>query len=1233
MISTAGERVSDVRLLRFIAVDRKPARQGVNSVRGNSLCKGLGYLILLALWVSPSSQAIDALISQKAIVFDHLTTENGLSQNGVTAFAQDAQGLMWIGTQEGLNRFDGYEFNTFYHRIDQADSLSHDQVWALLVDRQGRVWVGTDAGLDLFVHETQTFERFPLAAPGPGVDEEGDVAVYALLEGGNGDLWVGTNKGLARFREDEPPVWMTHDLNQPDSLGAGGVRSLFLDQRGNLWIGTDAGGVTLLDNSGQLKKRFVHNPLDTNSLSENAVRAIHADSLGRLWFGTYREGVSVYDEKDDRWFRFQHEPKNPASITGNRVRTILKDASGDLWIGADGGLNLWQPGRQGFQRYRSDLSNPKSLNDNTILSLYQDQGGVVWVGTFNGISKWNATVEKFPVFKLQANIGEEIASPSISSFAQDEQGDLWIGTFEGLSRWPVGENEPDFYNAESLGLSGRRVMALSAVEDEIWAGTMIGGLNVLRSGRVIRVFRSDPDNPSSLSSNAVSRIYRDSKNRHWVATYGGGINLYRPELRGFKRFPNLADPLGQFSDLRTLDIIETASGMLWNATDGGGITVLDPDTGRTTALMHDKNDASSLSSNNIVSLLETQQGVWVGTRDRGINLYDPVSATFTRFSKTDGLASDAVFGLLEDQAGRIWISGGKGLTMVDPVTMNFQAFDASHGLQNTDFNSGAYLALQQGLFVFGGNNGFNVFDPVKIQTKNSYIPNVAITQFSKFNQVEYFDKDLSEMSLLALNYADSVIAFKFVAFDYTAPRKNQFRYRLRGFDAAWVDAVGEGQATYTNLDPGDYVFEVMGSNSDGVWNESPTTLAIQVSPPLWATWWAYLLYAFAIGLSAFLLLKSNSRRQRFEAEKRYSQRLQLYIESLEQATECIIVANDEQEILFANHAIEAIHGVSPTEAVGQKLVDALVQSPKDRYKIRERVGQTGRYEGELPGITPQRTTEITINKVQDSKLSESAWISISRDITQRKLTEAELADYQKNLESLVEDRSKALQREIGEHKEARSELAASLLEKELLLKEVHHRVKNNMQVISSLLNMQADAQGDGELSNLLGESQQRIKSMSLIHESLYQSEDLLEINFENYIRTLATGLCRFYDVPGIEVQLEIFVDRVALELDTAVPCGLIINELISNALKHGFKARDSGQAIIDIQFVKDQGWYRLSISDNGIGLPVDFDIQQSGSMGMEIVDILTQQLEGRLTYSSVDGASFVVEFPAVERTV
>ena len=426
---------------------------------------------------------------------------------------------------------------------------------------------------------------------------------------------------------------------------------------------------------------------------------------------------------------------------------------------------------------------------------------------------------------------------------------------------------------------------------------------------------------------------------------------------------------------------------------------------------------------------------------------------------------------------------------------------------------------------------------------------------------------------------------------------------------------------------------MIGSNNDQVWNDSGASITIEVLPPLWATWWAYIGYFLLLLIAVFLLLQNNTRRQRFEAEKRYSERLQLYIESLEQATDCVVIANAQREILFSNHAIETLHGLTPAEALGRNLISVLARDVAEQAQIAATLDQLGRFEGEVAGppLSPDQATEVTIALVQDSKLSEAAVVSISRDITQRKQTEAELANHQKNLESLVAERSIALQREISEHKEARSDLAASLVEKELLLKEVHHRVKNNMQVISSLLNMQADAQEDLVLSNLLGESQQRIKSMSLIHESLYQSDDLLEINFEDYIRTLATGLCRFYTIPGVEVQLDIVVDEVALGLDTAVPCGLIINELISNALKHGFNNHEGRAAVIDVHFVKDQDQFRLRISDNGAGLPEGFDLGRSGSMGMEIVDILTQQLEGNLSYQSNAGTQFLIEFPAGER--
>lgn len=272
------------------------------------------------------------------------------------------------------------------------------------------------------------------------------------------------------------------------------------------------------------------------------------------------------------------------------------------------------------------------------------------------------------------------------------------------------------------------------------------------------------------------------------------------------------------------------------------------------------------------------------------------------------------------------------------------------------------------------------------------------------------------------------------------------------------------------------------------------------------------------------------------------------------------------------------------------------------------------------------THEVTIAEVQQSSSNERAYVGISRDVTQRKVTEAELEDHRKNLEVIVKERTQALQKEIAENKAVQVHLADSLQEKELLIKEVHHRVKNNMQVISSLLSIQAEGAGDAVYSNLLNESQQRIKSMALIHETLYQSKDLLKIDFQDYIETLTNSLSRSYSIPGVSVHVGVNVDNVLLDLETAVPCGLVINELVSNSLKHAFLGKE-GVGMINIDFVAGDESYDLRIADNGLGLPADFDPHKNVSMGMEIVSILTMQLEGELKSHNDEGAVFEISFP------
>ena len=1152
-----------------------------------------------------------SLAEQRNIIFDRIGSEQGLSQGAVTEFAQDPNGFLWIGTQEGLNRFDGFRFRSYYHVEEDANSLAHNYIRSIIFDRSETMWVATDGGVSRYLEDSDSFENLELGRLG----EERNV--YHLFEDSEGNIWAATTEGVAILKPDGSISWLRHSSDDLGSIGAGAVRHTFEDASGQIWIGMEQSGLYV----GSVDSGFEQAPLGLDSAS---IRGIHQDSLGTMWIATFNRGLIEYSP-DTGVARNYTQGSGKLDLGSNRIRSILEDAVGQLWFGTDRGLHLWRSDGE-FTKYELDLSNPRSISGNTILALYQDKGGVIWAGTYNGISKWNAAVETFPYFRRPAMETDDTQSNNITSFVDESNGNVWIGTLAGLIRWDASIGQLISLDSNSMGLSDSRVMSLGYHKGEVWVGTMTGGVNVIDASKVVRVYSNVPGDPESISSNAITRFYSDRKGRLWVATYGGGVNLYLGDGK-FRRYPELGGD-HMFSDLRCMDIVEAEDGRFWITTQGGGVVILDAESGYVDHLKNDPKNKASIPSNEVLPLLSTTEGIWIGSVNRGLSFYDFETEQVTRYSKKDGLAGDSVYGLLLDEQGNIWASGGRGLTSFNPDSLEFKIFDTSHGLQSSDFNSGAYAKFGDGSLAFGGNNGFNVFYPKRIRV-NTFVPPVRITNFKKFNKSVEFDSPLHAIKQIELGHDESVIGFEFSALDFTAPDKNLYRYKLDGFDRDWVQHTGSREVTYTNLDAGEYVFRVQGSNNDGYWNLEGASLAVSVKPAPWLTWWAYSVYAALLVFSFYLMLRYNSARLQRDAERRYSERLQLYIESLEEASDCILIADATGTLLFANKTITEGLNKSPGEVIGESLWNVLFDELGDVSFAQESLDKEGRYHGEvlLEGSDGNfMTHDVTIAAVQQSTSNELAYVGISRDVTDRKVTEAQLEDYRKNLEQLVAERTDALQKEIAENKAIQVTLADSLQEKELLLKEVHHRVKNNMQVISSLLSIQAHGTGDEAYSTLLNESQQRIKSMALIHETLYQSKDLLKIDFQEYIETLTASLSRSYSVPGVSVHVVVNVENVALDLETAVPCGLIINELVSNALKHAFHEK-VGTGIIDINFTSVGCDYDLRIADNGSGLPEGFDPNDGQSMGMDIVSILTSQLEGTLEAQNDDGAVFAIKFP------
>jgi two-component sensor histidine kinase/ligand-binding sensor domain-containing protein len=1066
-------------------------------------------ILLVMILAGPAYQAL-ALEAQSSPLFSRVNTEDGLSHPAVQSLIQDSQGFIWIGTQQGLNRYDGNRFEVYKHFSDDVGGLSNGWVYVVFEDSSGRIWVGTDGGLNLFNPLTKTFQVYRHIAD----DRTSllDDSVKAIFESTDGSLWVGTRKGLSRW--DEKGAFQHFISTGPtaadDALPE--IRAIAQGADGLIWVGSQNRGLSVLDPKTGLAREFEYRADKPDSTGDRYIRSLLIDRDGTVWVGTRNAGISRVNPIDGSIERLTSEG-SPGSLSSNRIWKIYQDDSGEIWVATEGGgLNHWLATERSFQNFRNDPTDPFSLSDDVIYDVMRDRGGVIWLGTFNGVSKWNASIPPFTHLRHEEGNPDSLSHNKVSSFLELDDGTILVGTIGGgLNLWRREEARFEAFRHQPLlphSLSDDFVMSLMLDDEgQVWVGTMQGGLNLMQGvDGNFRHYKHDPNQADSLSSNAVSRILQDRQGRIWVATFGGGLNHYLGDGR-FKRYPVAGGDNHDFPTLFLVDMAESPGGFLWLASDGGGLLRFDPLTEQVESIQHDPGGGNSPSGNHLVSLLQSGDTLWVGSRDTGLNRFE--SGRWQHFTEREGLASSAIYGMLEDREQQLWISHSKGISLYKPESGQFTNFSRAHGLQGDDFINGAYLRTRSGEMLFGGSNGFNLFDPAQVR-ENQYVPPVRLTRFTKFNREFLLDPPAQSVTEIELEHSDYVIGFEFAALDYTDPRNNRYRYRLEGFDPDWVEAAGVQQTTYTNLGAGEYTFRVQGSNNDGLWNREGLSIALSVPPAPWASWWAYLLYCAVLALLFVVFTRVYRSNVQREEQRR-------------------------QNLL---------------------------------------------------------------------------------------------------LEELVTERTRELQREVGEHQLARQSLSASLDEKEILLKEVHHRVKNNMQVISSLLNIQADSVPDPRLTQLLTESQQRIKSMALIHENLYRSDNLLEINFRDYIDMLANGLVRSWRGGGPPVQLDMQVEEIFLDLDTAVPCGLIINELVSNALKHAFTGKaQSDEPLIEISFGSaDSGKkYSLLVADNGPGLPADIDIQNTPSMGLEIVRILTQQLSGSLGLEEGPGARFRIEFKAADQ--
>lgn len=827
---------------------------------------------------------------QQDIKFDCLTLEDGLSQTTVICIIQDAEGYMWFGTVDGLNKFDGCNFTIYRNNPADSNSLSDDWITSMYIDQNNLLWIGTlGGGLNKFDRKKGNFTYYHLelnsnvpAFPKKAVAELPFIfnffnfnSIKSICEDKSGTLWIGTfGNGLYKFDRDQKKF-----IHCPyETLDANGLNYNIISMcvtsdsmSSTLWIGTFGGGLIKF-NEKEGFTFYLHDPSDPNSLSNNRIISIYpylSCDKNILWVGTLGGGLDKFDIIQEKFTHYKHDPQNPNSLSDNRVMAILKDRRDVLWIGMlGGGLDKFDLETGQFTHYLHEPSDPNSLGSNDVISLFEDRTGIIWVGTNlgHGINKFQKQKNKFAYYYHNPSDPNSLSDNVVFSIFEDRASMLWIGTFQrGISKFDRAKSKFTHYRHDPMNpnsLSDNHIRAI--YEDshrELWIGTFSGGLNKFDTiNNKFMHYKHDPSDPNSLGANQVRSILEDRFGNLWIGTFGGGLNKFNRESETFSHYQHDPSDSNSLSDDRIYSISEDSSGSLWIATFEGGFDKFDLRTEKFTNYRHDPLNANSLSDNRVFSIQKDPNDsstFWIGTSGGGLNKFDSQSQTFTHFTEQDGLPNNVVYGVLFDNEGNLWLSTNKGLSKFNPKTETFTNYNLDDGLQSNEFNAGSYHKTKSGEMFFGGINGFNCFYPGNVQI-NQNIPPIVLTSFKVFDQdMSHLIGPISEAKQIELSYKDSFFSFEFSALDYTNLKKNQFAYKMEGFNKDWIKCGTRRFVSYTNLDPGEYTFRVKGSNCDGMWNEAGTSVKLKIQPPFWFRWWFHFFY---IGFTIFTVALIYRRR-------------------------------------------------------------------------------------------------------------------------------------------------------------------------------------------------------------------------------------------------------------------------------------------------------------------------------------------------------------------------------------
>lgn len=788
-----------------------------------------------------------------------------VSPVGISSICQDDVGFLWLGTSDGLARYDGYRFVFFQAPADGGASRSPLAILPLVPARNGDLWIGTNGrGLLAFSMDTQTIRR--CLEPGPAPSGPADDIVLAVQEDAGGDLWIGTRtRGLLRYDPGSrtlAPVPLDPRVEV--------VWDVLVDRSGSVWAGTLDAGLYRIDPATGEKVNFRSRPGDPRSLGSDTVWTLFEDRSGAIWAGTKQGGLARFDARDGGFTRLLGAGDFPDDLASLTITAVAEDRAGRLWIGTSGdGLRVWDRATGAYTVCRHDPQDPESLGDDSVTSIFEDDGGVIWIGTVRGgLNKCLAAKAKFEHYKHTDTDPRSIGRDGVQALWQDRAGTLWLGSKSGLQRI-------DGKAGASPALAGGILAIHGDRRGSLWLGTESEGLARFdpSTGRLER-FAFLPGRPDGPLSNRIHALLEDASDPDvlWIGTQRG-VNRLDTRTGRWARY--VRDPRAAASLVNPVvtALCDDGAGALWVGTMGG-LSRLDKSTGRCVNTVSRLGDppGKTISNNTVNCLHGGRDGtLWVGT-EAGLDRLDRATGEWRYFGLKDWLAGEVVCAILEDAGGRLWLSTNRGLSSFDPETERFTHFGLHDGLQSRVFNPRAAAEGADGRMFFGGGNGFNTFHPAELG-KDLEAPPVVWTGFRNNNVEMALPGPLSSLRDVALSYKVGLVTFEFAALAFTAPELNSFAYKLEPGETGWIPLVPDHSVSFHDLRAGRYTLRVKAANPDGTWNEEGLAIALTVLPPFWKTWWFLLIAAIflvsgaALAVSAWKKVKASPRALGEDLEK------------------------------------------------------------------------------------------------------------------------------------------------------------------------------------------------------------------------------------------------------------------------------------------------------------------------------------------------------------------------------